>query len=79
VFTATVAYDLADGVAPRRGATLSGLAAHVLGTVLAGLGPVQLDAVGTCIKDGSSVPSSGGSHALLVLEASPHLTVGGAA
>jgi TldD protein len=79
VFSATVAYDLTDGCAPRRGATLSGLAARVLDAVLAGLGPLQLDAAGTCVKDGWPVPSSGGSHALLVLEASPHLTVGGAA
>lgn len=78
LFSAAAAYDLADGCAPRRGATLSGLAAQVLDAVLAGVGPLQLDAAGTCIKDGWPVPSSGGSHALLVLEASPHLTVGGA-
>ena len=79
VFSATVAYDLTHGCAPRRGATLSGLAARVLEAVLAGVGPLQLDAAGTCVKDGWPVPSSGGSHALLVLAASPHLTVGGAA
>ena len=79
VFSATVAYDLSDGCAPRRGATLSGLAARVLEAVLAGVGPLQLDAAGNCIKDGWPVPSSGGSHALLVLDASPHLTIGGAA
>ncbi|MDP8922390.1 MAG: metallopeptidase TldD-related protein, partial [Chloroflexota bacterium] len=77
VLAAAVAYDLADGSAPHSGATLSGPAARILETVLAGIGPLQLDAVGTCVKDGWPVSSSGGSHALLVLEASPHLTVGG--
>jgi len=78
VLSAAAAYDLGDGGAPRRAPTLSGLAGRVLRAVRAGVGPLQLDAAGSCGKDGRAVSSSGGSHALLVLDAGPDLIVGGA-
>jgi TldD protein len=75
VFGADVAYDLADGGAPRGPVSFSGLAERALASIMAGIGPLCTDAIGTCGKDGSRVTSSGGSHAVLVLDADPDLVV----
>jgi hypothetical protein len=67
-----------SGAEPRGPASFSGLAERALASILAGIGPLCPDAIGTCNKDGSGVTSSGGSHALLVLDADPDLIVSGA-
>lgn len=66
------------GAEPRGPASFSGLAERALASILAGIGPLCVDAIGTCRKDGSEVTSSGGSHALLVLDADPDLIVSAA-
>ena len=50
-----------------------------LQAVIAGLGPIQIDAMGTCGKLFQGVPSSGGSHYFLVLKADEEITIGGEA
>ena len=75
MFGADAAYDLSDGLTPRGPASFSGLAERALAAIVAGVGPLCTDAIGTCSKDGSRVSSSGGSHALLVLDPDPDLVV----
>jgi TldD protein len=75
VFGADAAFDLSAGGAPRGPASFSGLAECALAAIVAGIGPLCTDAIGTCSKDGSGVSSSGGSHALLVLDPDPDLIV----
>ena len=78
VFGADAAFELGAGVTPRGPASFSGLAERALAAIVAGIGPLCTDAVGTCSKDGSSVSSSGGANALLVLDPDPDLIVSGA-
>ena len=78
VFGAEAAYDLTHGVVPRGPASFSGLAERALAAIVAGIGPLCTDAIGTCGKDGSAVSSSGGSHALLVLDPDPDLVISAA-
>jgi TldD protein len=78
VFGADAAYELTDGVAPRGPASFTGLAERALAAIVAGIGPLCTDAMGRCSKDGSYVSSSGGSHALLVLEPDHDLIVSAA-
>ena len=75
VFGVDAAFDLNEGGAPRASASYSGLAERALASIVAGIGPLCADAIGTCTKDGSGVPSSGGSHTLLVLDPDPDLIV----
>jgi TldD protein len=79
IFAADAAYEItSEGAAPRRPSSFSGLAERALAAIVAGIGPLRLDAVGSCSKDGSVVSSSGGSHALLVLDPDPDLVVSAA-
>jgi TldD protein len=78
IFAAEAVYALHAGAAPHGPASFSGLAERALASIVAGVGPLITDSIGTCGKDGSSVPSSGGSHALLVLDPDPDLVVGAA-
>jgi TldD protein len=55
----------------------SGYSLAALHAIKAGFGPLQLDAMGFCGKAGQSVPSSGGSHYFLYLEADPQVMIGG--
>jgi TldD protein len=76
VFTSAAAFDVSDGCAPRGSAVLSGHSLTALRSIVAAFGRLRLDAMGICDKNGESVPTSGGSHALLVLETNPDLSVG---
>ena len=76
-FTSAVTYEFADGVQPRQPALFSGKSQSALRSIRAGLGELRLDAIGLCSKNGQAVPTSGGSHALLLLEAHPQVLVGG--
>lgn len=75
VFGASAAYDLVNGGAAYGPVSFSGLAERALASIVAGIGPLCTDAIGTCGKDGSRVTSSGGSHALLVLDPDPDLVI----
>ena len=76
MFACAAVYDLAAGAAPRQPAVLSGKSRSALRSIVAGFGELRLDAMGVCGKHGQNVPVSGGSHALLVLEAHPEIVVG---
>jgi TldD protein len=78
VFGTDGAFELSAGGAPRAPASFSGLAERALASIVAGLGPLCTDGIGTCQKDGSGVTSSGGSHTLLVLDSDPDLIVSAA-
>lgn len=77
VFNCAAIYDLSDGASPRQPAVFSGKSLSALWAIRAGLGALHLDAMGHCGKGGQSVPSSGGSHAFLVLDAHPDVVIGG--
>jgi TldD protein len=77
VFNCAAIYDFTDGVRPCKPAIFSGLTLSTLSSIVAGLGPLHLDAMGFCGKSGQSVPSSGGSHAFVVIGANPDITIGG--
>ena len=77
-FGADAAFDLSAGGKPYGPASFTGLAERALAAMVAGVGPLCTDAQGTCGKDGSAVSSSGGSHALLVIDADPDLVVSAA-
>ncbi|MBI4493622.1 MAG: TldD/PmbA family protein [Chloroflexi bacterium] len=77
VFNCTAIFDLTEGAAPRPPAVFSGKSLSALRSILAGLGALQLDAMGHCGKGGQSVPSSGGSHAFVVLDRNPEVLIGG--
>ena len=55
----------------------SGKSLSALRAIRTGVGPLRLDAMGHCGKGGQSVPSSGGSHLFLVLDAHPDVQIGG--
>jgi TldD protein len=75
IFGAGAAFDLTDGSAPCGSVSFTGLAERALASIVAGIGPLTVDAIGTCGKDGSRVTSSGGSHSLLVLDPDPDLVI----
>jgi TldD protein len=77
VFNCAAIYDLTDGVRACKPAIFSGRSLSALQSIIAGLGPLYLDAMGFCGKSGQTVPSSGGSHAFLVLERNPDVSIGG--
>ena len=77
VFNCAVAYELSDGCAPRGPATFSGKSRSALASIVGALGDLQLDAGSHCVKLGQAVPTSGGSHAFVVLDPHPEVTVGG--
>lgn len=78
VFNCVAIYDLAD-LTLYQPAIFSGKVLSVLGAIQAGIGPSLTNAPGTCGKRGQSVPSSGGCHAFLVIDAHPDVKVGGKA
>lgn len=78
VFNCTAIYDLSD-LTLYQPAIFSGKVLSVLGAILAGIGDSLTNAPGMCGKRGQSVPSSGGCHAFLVVDAHPEVKVGGRA
>jgi TldD protein len=77
VFTCAAINDLAEGGAPRKPAIFSGRSLSALRSIVGALGPLQLDAPGQCVKGGQGVPTSGGSHAFVVLAPHAEVSVGG--
>jgi TldD protein len=78
VFNCTAIYDLSD-LTLYQPAIFSGKVLSVLSAILAGIGDPLTNAPGMCGKRGQSVPSSGGCHAFLVIDAHPEVKVGGRA
>lgn len=79
VFNCSGIYKLGEEPVLCRGAIFSGKVLSALKAVISGIGPMQIDAMGTCGKMAQGVPSSGGSHALLVMAADDDITIGGEA
>lgn len=78
VFNCAALYELTtEGVRLFQPAIFSGRTLAALKAIKAGFGPLQLDSMGFCGKMGQSVPSSGGSHFFLFLEANPQVVIGG--
>ena len=71
-------YELTpEGCTLHRPSIFSGSCLEALRSIRAGFGSLLLDSMGTCGKGGQGVPSCGGSHRLLFMEASPEVRLGG--
>jgi TldD protein len=78
VFNCAILYELSiEGIKLYQPAIFSGQAMAALHAIRAGFGPLQLDEMGFCGKAGQSVPSSGGSHYFIHLDAHPGIMIGG--
>jgi TldD protein len=77
VFHCSGIYQLGERPVLYKPAIFSGKILTVLRSVTAALGPLQIDAMGTCGKMGQGVPSCGGSHLFLVIDANPEIMIGG--
>jgi len=77
VFHCSGIYQLGERPVLYKPAIFSGKVLSVLKSVTAALGPLQVDAMGTCGKMGQGVPSCGGSHLFLVIAANPEIMIGG--
>ncbi len=77
VFNCSAIYRLGEEPVLYQPGIFAGKTLSALQAIKAGLGNIQCDAIGTCGKWGQAVPSSGGSHAFLVLEANPDIKLGG--
>ena len=78
VFNCKAIYVMAaDGITLHKPAIFSGSMFGALRSIREGFGPLLLDAIGTCGKWGQSVPSSGGSHYFLALDADASVRLGG--
>lgn len=78
VFNCAVLYELSvEGIRFFQPGIFSGRTEAALHAIRAGFGPLQLDAMGFCGKAGQSVPSSGGSHYYVCLQAHPQVSIGG--
>ncbi len=79
VFNCVAIYDLSKPDLPLyQPAIFSGKVLAALHSILGGLGPIHLDAMGHCGKGGQSVPSSGGAHSFVVIDRNDNVTIGGA-
>lgn len=77
VFHCSGIYRLAEEPELFKPAIFSGKVLSVLQSVSNAIGPLQIDAMGTCGKMGQGVPSGGGSHYFLVIESNPEIMIGG--
>lgn len=77
VFNCAAIYKLGEEPVLYQPGIFAGSTLSALNSIRAGIGPLVTDAIGTCGKFGQGVPSSGGSHAFLLLEASREITIGG--
>lgn len=77
VFHCSGIYQLGDTPVLYKPAIFSGKVLSVLKSVIAAVGSLQIDAMGTCGKMGQGVPSCGGSHLFLVIAENPEIMIGG--
>lgn len=78
VFNCSVIYKMNREAAPvmYRPAIFAGKTLSALSSIIAAIGPVKSDALGTCGKSGQGVPSSGGSNYFLVIDRNENITIG---
>ncbi|KAB3537837.1 TldD/PmbA family protein [Alkaliphilus pronyensis] len=77
VFNCSGIYMLKEGCSLYQPAIFSGKVLSALKSITAAIGPLKLDAQGTCGKAGQSVPSSGGAPYFILLEANKDVIIGG--
>jgi TldD protein len=77
VFHCSGIYRLAETPILYKPAIFSGKILSVLQSVSTAIGPLQIDAIGTCGKMGQGVPSCGGSHYFLIIDQNSEVTLGG--
>lgn len=77
VFHCSGIYQLGERPVLFKPAIFSGKVLSALQSVVAALGPLQIDAMGTCGKMGQAVPSCGGSHSFLLIDVNPEIMIGG--
>lgn len=77
VFNCSAVYALSETPVLYKPAIFSGKVLSVLDSVIAAIGELQIDAMGTCGKMGQGVPSCGGSHSFLLIDRNPEITIGG--
>jgi TldD protein len=77
VFHCSGIYILGEEPVLYKPAIFSGKILSVLNSISGAIGPLQIDAMGTCGKMGQSVPSSGGAHYFLIIEKNSEIMVGG--
>lgn len=77
VFNCSAIYKLGAEPVLYQPGIFAGKTLSALKSIQAGIGPMLTDAQGTCGKWGQGVPSSGGSHAFLLLNSDPEITIGG--
>jgi TldD protein len=77
VFHCSGIYALSETPVLYKPAIFSGKVLSVLESVSAAIGPLQIDAMGTCGKMGQGVPSCGGSHYFLMINQNPEIMIGG--
>ncbi|WP_026478088.1 TldD/PmbA family protein [Alkaliphilus transvaalensis] len=77
VFNCSGIYRLGEECTLYQPAIFSGKVLSALKSIKAGVGPLLLDAQGSCGKAGQNVPSSGGSHYFILLESNKDVIIGG--
>ncbi len=77
VFNCSGIYHLGKECVLHQPAIFSGKVLSALKSISGAVGPLLLDAQGTCGKAGQSVPSSGGSHYFILLDANKDVIIGG--
>jgi TldD protein len=77
VFNCSGIYRLGETALLYQPAIFSGNVLSALNSIVAGIGPLKTDAMGTCGKMFQGVPSSGGSHYFLLIDKNPEITIGG--
>jgi TldD protein len=78
VFNCQAIYRMKDGATTlHEPAIFSGKVLSTLGAIRAGIGDPVIDRLGTCGKQGQSVPSSGGGPAFTLIEPCQDAVIGG--
>ncbi len=78
VFNCSFIYKLNEQCKPvlYKPAIFAGKTLSALNSIIAAIGPVKSDALGTCGKSGQGVPSSGGSNYYLIIDKNDNITIG---
>jgi len=78
VFNCTAIYRFKEGnITLHQPAIFSGKMLEVLAAIRTGVGAMDIHRLGSCRKQGQSVPSSGGGPLFTLIEAHPHVRLGG--
>lgn len=77
VFNCSGIYKVGEDITLYQPEIFSGKILSALQSIEGAVGPLLLDAQGTCGKAGQGVPSSGGSHYFILLQANSEVIIGG--